>query len=199
MRCSRTPRALMAAAGLAAAAVLVAGCGAGSASSASSSPSPLLPLASPSPANAGLATMLLSPKSMPSGWSWLIYDGVDGLPARPCDTGALAAAKVGLQSGAHIVVEDGTLFDTAAHASQFLAREARGLDCAQAATASPAAQTSLAMGQLGDESFSFRSQGKTCDDRILFRKGVAVLELVTPCTETAQAVTAYVHAAASRA
>ena len=199
MRRSRTHRVLLTAAALAAAGLVLAACGAGSGAAAPSATEPALPLASPSPANTSLATLLLSPTSMPAGWSWLVFDGVDGLPARQCDTGALAAAKVGLQSGAHVVVEDGTLFDTAAHASAFLARQARGLGCGQATTASTATQTPLGVGKLGDESFSFRSQGRTCDDRILFRKGVAVLELVTPCTETSQAVTAYVKAATSRA
>jgi len=198
MRRSRTTRVLLTVAALAAAGQL-AGCGAGSGSAAPSSAALVLPLSSPSPANADLATMLLSPKSMPTGWSWLVFDGADGLPPRSCDTGALAAAKVGLQSGTHIVVEDATLFDTPAHASAFLAREAHGVACGRAVTAAPATQTPLGVGQVGDESFSFRSQGTTCDDRILFRKGVAVLELVTPCTETARAVTAYVEAATRRA
>jgi hypothetical protein len=200
MRRLRSTGAILVAGCLAGPVLLLAGCGAGpgSAAPSASASSPVLPLASPSPANPDIAAMLLSPKSMPAGWSWLIFDGVDGLPARSCDAGALAAAKVGLQSGAHIVVEDGTLFDTAAHASAFLAREAHDMDCARAATASPAAQDSLGFGRIGDESYSFRSQGQTCDDRILFRMGVTVLELVTPCTETSQAVSTYLRAATAK-
>jgi hypothetical protein len=181
---------------LLAAAMLVAACGGGSGSAAPSASDASLPLSSPSPANPILGAFLLTPKDLAAGWKYLLFDGANGLPARACDTGAMAVAKVGLQSGAHIVVEDGTLFDTTGHASAFIQREAHGHDCGHAATTSPPAQTSLALAPVGDESYSFRSQGSICDDRILFRKGAVVLELVTPCTETPAAVSAYVAAAA---
>ncbi len=196
MRRSRHARAVPPALGLLAAALLVTGCGGGSGSVAASASAPALPLATPSPANPTLAAALLTPKDLPAGWAYLVFNGADGLPAHACDTGALAAAKVGLQSGAHVVVEDSTLFDTATHASAFIQRAAHGQDCGRAATASPAARTDLGLAPVGDESYSFRSQGTTCDDRVLFRKGTLVLELVTPCTETATAVSGYVSAAA---
>lgn len=195
MRRIRHARALGAAGPLVAVALLLAACSGGSSTAAASASNASLPLASPSPADPVLAAMLLTPKDLPSGWKYLLFDGADGLPARACDTGAMAAAKVGLQSGSHVLVEDGTLFDTAEHASAFLRREAQGQDCARAATASPGVQTPVSMARIGDESYSVRSQGKTCDDRILFRKGTVVLELVTPCTETSASVSTYVNAA----
>jgi hypothetical protein len=194
MRRTRNPRVLTGGLALLATALLVAGCATGSASPSASDVS--LPLASPSPANPALGALLLAPKDLPAGWTYLLFNGVDGLPTRACDTGSTAVAKVALESGGHILIEDGTLFDTAAHASAFIRREAHGQDCARPATASPAAQTDLGLAPVADESYAFRSQSSTCDDRILFRKGTVVLELVTPCTETPTAVSAYVAAAA---
>ena len=195
MRRIRPASALAVAAALVAASMVLAGCASGSGPAQPSASDASLPLASPSPANPALAAMLLTPKDLPTGWQYAVFDGVNGLPARACDTGAEAVAKVGLASGLHVVVEDGTLFDTAAHASAFLRREAHGQDCARSATAAPVAQTPLGLAPLGDESYSLRSEGTSCDDRILFRKGTVVLELVTPCTETSASVAVYVDAA----
>ncbi len=173
--------------------VLVAGC---SSSSGSATPSASdAPLGTPSPANPSLAAALLTPKDLPTGWKYILFNGPDALDPHSCDTGAAAAAKVGLQSGAHVVVEDGTLFDTTDHASAFIKREAKGADCARAATASPAAQTDLGLAPVGDESYSFKSQGSTCDQLVLIRKAVVVVEVVTPCAETSADVSTFVAAA----
>ena len=195
MRRIRPARALAATVGALAAALLVAGCGVGSGSATPSSSDPALPLATPSPANAALTARLLTPGKLSPGWAYLLFNGANALTPHPCDSGALAAAKVGLTSGGHVVVEDGTLFDTSAHASAFIKREAAGHSCALAAPATSPARMPLGLARVGDESYSFRSTGTSCVDRILFRAGVVVLELVTPCTESSGAVSAYLGAA----
>jgi|GEM_PF-2297473 len=179
-----------------AAALTIAGCAASSGSGTGPSTSPLFPLTTPSPANPALSGHLLSPTKLPPGWAYLLFAGPDPLPPRPCDTGAIAAAKVGLTSGPHVVVEDGTLFDSVTDASAFIRREATGHSCATPASASQPPRTPLVAPHVGDESYSFRSTGRGCQDLILFRRAVVVLELVTPCSETPGAVSAYVEAAA---
>jgi hypothetical protein len=174
-------------------ALVLAGCASSSGSAGASAGDSSL--ATPSPANSTLATAMITPKDLGSGWKYLFVNGADGLPPHSCDTGASAAAKVGVLNGDHVVVEDGTLFDSADDASGFMKREALAQDCARAATASPAVVTSLGLPPVGDESFSLKVQGSTCSQIVLIRKGIIVVELVMPCAETPDAVTSYTSAA----
>ena len=180
MRTDRPSAALTAAALLGAAALLLTGCS-GSSGGATPSASSSDVLNTPAPANPALADGLLTPKDMPKGWKYLLFNGANGMTLRPCDTGAVAAAKVGLISGPHVLVEDGTLFDSTANASAFIKREATGADCARAATASPAPRTDLGLAAAGDESYSFKVTGTVCNEIVLIRKGALVAQLVTPC------------------
>jgi hypothetical protein len=173
--------------------LVLAGCAASSGSAGASADDSSL--ATPRPANPTLASAMITPKDLGDGWKYLFVKGADGLPPHSCDTGAAAAAKVGVQSGDHVVVEDGTLFDSADNASGFMKRGALAQDCARSATASPAVVTSLGLPPVGDESFSLKVQGSTCSQIVLIRKGVIVVELVMPCAETTSAVTSYSSAA----
>jgi hypothetical protein len=182
---------LTAAAGAASVALGLTGCTAGSTSADDS-----VPLSSPSPANPTLVAAMLTPKDLPTGWKYFYVDGADGLPPHGCDTGATAAAKVGLIHGSTVLVQDGTLFDTPAHASAYIKREAQGADCARSATASPAPQTDLGLAAVGDESYSVRAQGRTCNEVALVRKSAIVVEVLTACSASTAEVTSYVQAAA---